>query len=146
MNKQQIQKSLIIVPIIGILVALAGSQNGRIFNEIPVFAICVGLAFLINWLAFIPAFRMQTEHFYDLTGSLTYISVTLIALWLSGDFDNRTILLAALVLIWAIRLGTFLSRRIAKAGKDDRFDSIKPDFLRFLNAWTLQALCGEQTG
>jgi steroid 5-alpha reductase family enzyme len=46
----------------------------------------------------------------------------------------------ALVLIWAGRLGTFLFRRIQKAGKDERFDDIKPSFVRFLNTWTLQGL------
>ena len=39
-----------------------------------------------------------------------------------------------LVMVWAVRLGTFLLRRILKAGKDDRFDHIKPNFQRFLNA------------
>jgi steroid 5-alpha reductase family enzyme len=89
---------------------------------------------------FIPAFVRQTEKFFDLTGSLTYITVTTLAALLSGGFDARSILLWALVLIWAIRLGTFLFRRIRKAGKDDRFDEIKPSFIRFLNVWTIQAL------
>ena len=119
---------------------LAGSQNGLEVNGIPIFAVCVTLAFLINWLAFLPAFRYQTEKYYDLTGSLTYIFLTLIALGLSGKTDARTLLLGGLVIIWAARLGTFLFRRVLKAGKDDRFDAIKPNFLRFLNAWTLQAL------
>ena len=47
---------------------------------------------------------------------------------------------SALVVIWAIRLGTFLFGRIRKAGKDDRFDDIKPSFIRFLNVWTIQGL------
>ena len=38
------------------------------------------------------------------------------------------------------RLGTFLFRRIQKAGKDACFDEIKPSFFRFLNFWTLQGL------
>ena len=37
-------------------------------------------------------------------------------------------------------MGTFLFRRISKAGKDDRFDEIKPSFIRFLNVWTIQGL------
>lgn len=140
MTKSQIRKSLIIVPTIGFLVGLAGSQHGQSFNGLPIFAICVALAFLINWLAFIPAFRMQTEKFYDFTGSLTYISVTIIALLLSGKSDLRSMILTILVLVWALRLGTFLLRRVQKAGKDDRFDTIKPNFYRFLNAWSIQAL------
>ena len=100
----------------------------------------VGLIFLIQWLVFIPAYLLQTEKYFDLTGSLTYISVIAIAVLFSSNIDGRSILLAVLVAIWAIRLGTFLFRRIKKAGKDDRFDDIKPSFMRFLNVWTIQAL------
>ncbi len=126
--------------LIGFLVAAAGSQGGSLIGSVPVFAICVGLAFLIQWLAFIPAFRLQTEKFFDLTGSITYVSVISIAAILSSGVDARSILLWALVVIWAVRLGTFLFRRIRKAGKDDRFDELKPSFVRFLNVWTIQGL------
>jgi steroid 5-alpha reductase family enzyme len=126
--------------IIGLLVAVAGSQGSSSIGGIPVFALSVGLAFLIQWLAFIPAYRLQTEKFFDLTGSITYISVITLAALLSTGVDARSILLWALVVIWAIRLGTFLFRRIHKAGKDDRFDEIKPSFIRFLNVWTIQGL------
>ncbi len=140
MNQQQVRRSLIIVPTIALLVALAGSYNGQRINGISIFMICVGLAFLINWLAFIPAYRSQTEKYYDLTGTLTYISVTITALVLSKNTDTRSVMLVALVMVWAIRLGSFLFRRIQQSGKDDRFDKIKPDFFRFLNAWGIQAL------
>jgi steroid 5-alpha reductase family enzyme len=132
--------SLPIVILIGLGVALAGSQGGAAVFGIPVFAFSVGLAFLIQWLAFIPAYLLQSERFYDLTGSLTYISVTVIALLLSPVVDGRSILLLALVVVWAARLGTFLFRRIHRTGRDARFDEIKPSFVRFLNTWTLQAL------
>lgn len=132
--------AFIIVILLGILVAWAGSQNGIVVFGIPLFALSVGLAFLIQWLAFIPAYFLQTEKFFDLTGSLTYISVTLVAVALSAATDARSILLAALVVIWAARLGSFLFGRIKKAGKDDRFDEIKPSFIRFLNVWTIQGL------
>src|SRR5512141_563986 len=96
--------------IIGILVAVAGSQGGRSIGGIPLFTLSVGLIFLIQWLAFIPAFRLQSEKFFDLTGSLTYISVMSIAALLSKNLDARSILLWVLVVIWAVRLGTFLFR------------------------------------
>jgi steroid 5-alpha reductase family enzyme len=137
------RNSLITFPIlilIGYLVALAGSQGGTSIAGIPLFALSVGLVFLIQWIAFIPAYIFQTERFFDLTGSITYISVIIAAFFFGNDMDVRTILLSALVMIWAIRLGTFLFRRIQKAGKDDRFDEIKPSFIRFLNVWTIQAL------
>jgi steroid 5-alpha reductase family enzyme len=129
-----------IVVLIGLGVAWAGSQGGASVFGMPVFALAVALAFLIQWLAFIPAYLQQTERFFDLTGSITYVSVTIIAVLASPVVDGRSILLLALVVIWAARLGTFLFRRIRKAGKDARFDEIKPSVLRFLNTWTLQGL------
>jgi len=137
------RNALIAFPIlilIGLLVALPGSQGGTSIAGVPLFALSIGLAYLIQWLAFIPAYLLQTEKFFDLTGSITYISVTTIALVIGAGGDGRAILLWTLVVVWAIRLGTFLFGRIKKAGKDDRFDEIKPSFIRFLNVWTIQGL------
>ncbi len=137
------RNALVALPVIVLLgagVALAGSHGGGEVGGIPVFALAVALAFAIQWLVFIPAYLLQSERFYDLTGSLTYITVTALAVFLSPETDARSLLLLVLVVVWAARLGTYLVRRIRKAGKDDRFDLIKPSFLRFLNAWTLQGL------
>ncbi|NND67755.1 MAG: DUF1295 domain-containing protein, partial [Halioglobus sp.] len=93
--------------------------------------------FLVQWLAFIPAYIFQTERYYDLTGSLTYITVTLLALLLSGaTADPRSLVLTGCVLLWAARLGSFLFRRILADGSDSRFDRIKPSFALFLRTWT----------
>ena len=132
--------ALPIVILTGLGIAWAGSQGGASVSGIPLFALLVGLAFLIQWLAFIPAYQRQTEKFFDLTGSITYISVTTIAVLLSSKVDGRSILILALVVIWAARLGTFLFRRIRKAGKDARFDELKTSLIRFLSVWTLQGL------
>ena len=141
--KDSYRKSLIVLPVLVLLAALvaaAGSQGGATLGGIPVFAMAVGAAFLIQWVVFIPSFKAQTEKFYDLTGSVTYIAITVLLVLLTPGIDARALLLAALVLVWALRLGSFLFRRISKAGKDDRFDEIKPSFIRFLNVWTIQGL------
>jgi len=141
--KKTDRSSLIIFPVlivIAFLFALAGSQGGSTLGGIPLFGLLVGLALLIQWLAFVPAYRQQTEKFYDITGSITYLSVVTLAMVFSQGIDARAILLWALVVVWAVRLGSFLYRRIQKAGRDDRFDEIKPSFFRFLNAWTIQGL------
>ena len=104
------------------------------------FALAVGAAFLIQWIVFIPSFKAQTEKYFDLTGTLTYTAITLLLVLLTPGVDARALLLAAMVLAWTLRLGTFLFRRISKAGKDDRFDEIKPSFVQFLNVWTIQGL------
>lgn len=126
--------------LVGIAIAVAGSTQGVLFYGYPLFILLVALIYVIQWLAFIPAFLFQTEKFYDLTGSLTYITIMILAVLFIPVIDARSILLFILVLIWAGRLGSFLVRRILRAGKDGRFDDIKPKFIRFLNAWSLQAL------
>ena len=102
------------------------------------------LAFLIQWLAYIPAYVFQTEKFYDLTGSLTYLSVTWYALILaSSDFANANvanIVIVLLISLWALRLGSFLFMRIHKDGEDKRFRTIKPSATQFFMTWTLQGL------
>ncbi|MDE3006157.1 MAG: DUF1295 domain-containing protein [Gemmatimonadota bacterium] len=120
--------------------AWAGSQGSAQAGAVPLFALCMGLALLIQWVAFVPAFMARTERFYDLTGSLTYLGVTGIAAGLGPELDARSGLLAVLVGVWAARLGTFLFRRIHADGNDRRFDAVKQSFGRFLLAWTLQGL------
>jgi len=126
--------------LIGVLISVAGSQYGNTYNGLPVFGLVVAIAFFTQILAFIPAFISQTEKYYDITGTMTYVFTTLIAMFLASSLDTRSLLLGALVLIWTLRLGIFLFKRINKAGKDDRFDNVKPSFIRFLNAWILQGL------
>jgi len=132
--------AFVVVVLVGAGVAVAGSQGGATVGGIPVFALCVALAFVIQWVAFIPAYLLQNEGFFDLTGSVTYMTVTVVAVVLGPTPDARSWVLLALVVIWAARLGSYLFRRIRKAGKDARFDTIKPSFIRFLNTWTLQGL------
>ena len=122
------------------VIAFAGSQKGIIVFGIPLFAISVALAFIIQWIAFIPAYILKTEKFFDLTGSITYITVASVAVFLSPIVDSRSLLLLGLISIWAIRLGSFLFLRIRAAGEDRRFREIKKSFLRFLLTWTLQGL------
>ncbi len=126
--------------LIGALVAWAGSDGSADVGSVPVFAVCAFLAFAINWAAFIPANAAKTEKYYDLTGSLTYTTVTLAAVLLSEDLDARALIVAAMVLIWTGRLGLFLFRRIQRDGKDGRFDEIKVSPIRFFSSWTIQGL------
>ena len=142
MNESE-RRSLIALPIIVLIAAgfaWAGSQGGYTVFGIPIFALCVALAFIIQWVAFIPAFINQTEKFYDLVGSITYLSLTWVAVLLIPEVDARAWLLVAIVSIWAIRLGTFLFRRVQAAGEDRRFREVKPSFVRFLIYWTIQGL------
>lgn len=137
------RQSLAAVPLVVLLaaaLAAAGSQGGATVGGIPVFAVAVAVAFILQWLVLVPSYLARTERFFDLTGSLTYITVTIGVLLLAGGWDARRVLLAVLVLVWAVRLGTFLFGRVNRSGTDDRFDEIKGSFPRFLAVWTIQGL------
>ena len=95
------------------------------------------LIFIIQWICFIPAYIFQTEKFFDATGSVTYLSIIITTLYAS-DSDNFTdYIVVVCIAVWAIRLGSFLFKRINKDGEDKRFRTIKPNFTRFFMTWTL---------
>ena len=125
--------------IVGALVATAGSVGGMRVGGFPVFALCALLALAINWIAFVPAWLGRTERFYDLVGTVSYLAVVTLAL-VAGSGSATSMLLAALIAVWALRLGWFLVSRIRRDGNDGRFDTIKTDPVKFLVSWTLQAL------
>nr|POE74732.1 hypothetical protein CFP56_37263 [Quercus suber] len=102
----------------------------------------IGLAYGLQVAVAIPSIVAQTERFYDLSGSLTYISCTALSLYLPtlraryaastsatapawpsllasltskggvSAWNWRQVLLSAAVTIWATRLGSFLFSRI----------------------------------
>ncbi len=130
---------IIIAILITFLVAIAAGQGGAITEGgTSLFLIAAVIAFAVNWFAFIPANILKTEKFYDLTGAITYLSVIIIISSLSQPLDWRAMIVGAFVIIWALRLGSFLFMRIHADGKDIRFDEIKVNPMRFLVAWTLQ--------
>jgi len=142
MNKQVIESIVgtTVGVLLGALVGWAGSQGSVVFdNGWALFGACVGFAFVVNWLIFVPSFLAHTEHFFDLTGSLTYLSVVALALAF-GPGDARAWLVAVMVAIWAVRLGSFLFSRVRAAGSDSRFNKMKYMFTQFLMTWTLQGL------
>ena len=101
------------------------------------------ITFVVQWIAYVPACALKTEKFYDLTGSLTYLSIFIYCLIATQSIEHvkfSNIIVAGAIMIWAIRLGSFLFMRIAKDGKDKRFNLIKTSFSRFFMTWTLQGM------
>lgn len=123
-----------------ILVFWAASDGGATSGGLPVVFWCLLLAFGINWVAFVHSWLARTEKFYDLMGTVTYLSVMVVALILVGRYDARSLLLVGLVAVWTLRLGTFLFRRILASGSDSRFDKILTNPAHLFMTWTLQGL------
>ena len=108
-------------------------------TEIPELQNVILYVFLIQWVLFIPAYIFKTEKFYDLAGSSTYIFAVSYILYDSSQ-NLTNLILGTAIIIWAVRLGSFLFFRIKKAGEDKRFKEIKQSPTRFFLAWSLQGM------
>ncbi len=141
MKKITLQSILGIVGALGVAGAIgwAGSQGSTSLGGLPVFGLCAVVALAIQWLVFTHAWRHKTETYFDLTGSLTYISLAIFA-FLVSEMTARGILITTLIVVWAVRLGSFLFARVRRDGFDRRFNKIKTNFAQFLMTWTLQGL------
>lgn len=99
-------------------------------------SVCVG----IQWLSAIYGIPNKTERYFDLTGSTTYATVSMLAYMYSESTSWRDTLLTLFVWLWCVRLGSFLYWRICKDGSDRRFAEIIVNPLCFLAAWNIQGL------
>ena len=137
-------RSLLIVAIataLGLGFAFLTGSGGITLDDYPALFACAVVAFAVNWLAFIPSALAQKDTYYDTVGALTYLSVIGYSTYHSAPLDTRAIVVAVMVGIWTVRLGSFLFMRIhASGGADERFEKIKKNPPRFLVAWTLQAV------
>jgi steroid 5-alpha reductase family enzyme len=91
----------------------------------------------------VPAYFFQTEKFYDLTGSIKYLFLTWFVYIFSYQeygFNIGNLILASLISVWTLRLGSFLFMRIHKDGEDKRFRTIKTSASQFFLTWTLSGM------
>ena len=130
----------IISILLGIIIAYAGSQGSEIYNGIALFALCASVSYLLHWIIFIPSYIFQTEHYFDLTGSISYLAAIGLGFYLNPSMDPRDLLIGALIVIWALRLGSFLFLRVKQDGKDNRFTVMKTQFHWYIMTWTIGGL------
>ena len=126
--------------IIAVLILTAGSQGSVSFGGYPLFALCGSIGFALHWALFIPSYAFKTEHYFDLTGSLSYITTVAAAIVFNPSLDLRDLIICAMITVWALRLGSFLFWRIKKDGQDKRFIVMKTKFTWFLMTWTIGGL------
>ena len=133
-------KSSIINIIISIIVIFATLR----FAELSGSELVVNTAWyvlVIHWLAFIPALIFKTEKFYDLTGSICYAFAAIYVYFQSyGMFLSLSLFISLAILIWTLRLGSFLLKRVMDAGEDKRFRTIKTNPTQFFMTFNLSAL------
>jgi len=95
------------------------------------------IALGINILMFIPAYFFRTDKLTDISYAVTFVIVALYGLSL-GEVGIYTLILFAMIAIWAARLGGYLLTRIRKIGKDKRFDTMRNNFWKYIRFWLLQ--------
>jgi steroid 5-alpha reductase family enzyme len=95
-------------------------------------------------LLFLPSFILKTEKYFDITGTIAYVSIIIYVIFefkrANVTISFQSIVISAMVLIWALRLGIFLFIRIFKFKNDSRFDDAKKSFFKFLRFWMISAL------
>jgi steroid 5-alpha reductase family enzyme len=101
--------------------------------------ISFGVALTVNAAFFAVAAARKTDVVTDLSYSLTF-ALLAIALLFTGAAKPVQMVASLLVLLWAVRLGAYLFRRILRMKVDHRFDGIREKPLSFARFWTFQAI------
>jgi steroid 5-alpha reductase family enzyme len=103
----------------------------------------IGLSFavalVVNGAFFAVAAARRTDVVTDLSYSLTFALLAIVLLF-TGAREPVQLVASLLVLVWAVRLGGYLFRRILRMKVDHRFDGMRDEPLRFARFWLLQAL------
>ena len=126
-----------VILLVSAIIALAGSQGSVMIGPYALFALCASVGFLLHWAVFVPSYVFQTEHYFDLTGGISYLSTVALAYAAHPAMGSRGVMLCLMVAVWSARLGTFLFLRVKRAGHDRRFTEIKKRFFRYAFTWTL---------
>lgn len=113
-------------------------------NQCLDFMLPIFISFLIitivNVMAYLWAYKHQSDHLTDISYSFCFIVVACYFLFAYNDLSIPRLLLFSMVLLWGIRLGGFLFYRIHQMGKDARFDAFRSSKEGFLKFWLLQSI------
>ena len=134
----------LIVTIFTLVFAYISSQGIYKYYNIPLTVMIVCISFFIHWIIFIFSFYAKTEKFYDITGTISYLSMVGIALFFvknnESEITLRSSIVSLLVVVWALRLGCFLLMRVLDVGEDRRFIDAKKSFFTFLMFFSLSGM------
>uniref|UniRef100_M4BTV5 Uncharacterized protein n=1 Tax=Hyaloperonospora arabidopsidis (strain Emoy2) TaxID=559515 RepID=M4BTV5_HYAAE len=102
--------------------------------------ICLGVTVFMQCSFFVVAYLCQFDKITDLAGSLNFILLAILSLFVQSVFNTRAIVVTCMQVAWAIRLGSFLLLRVLKRGKDERFDEMRANCAAFFGFWVFQIL------
>jgi len=96
------------------------------------------VALAVNAVFFAVAAARRTDVVTDLSYSITFALLAVVLVF-TGAGKPVQLIASLLVVAWAVRLGTYLFRRILRMKVDHRFDGMRERPLRFARFWALQA-------
>ena len=132
--------STITVLLIIICITYLLSFDSIKINNFPIVYIFTIIILILNTLSFMHSYAFKTDIFFDLIGSISFISVGVASLILITDVDANQILIFFLLIFWALRLGPFLFIRRLSAGPDERLSEYFKSPLSLYFIWTMNSL------
>ncbi|GJN84122.1 hypothetical protein PLIIFM63780_007677 [Purpureocillium lilacinum] len=129
---------------------------------------CAAAALAVQAAAAAPSILARSERFYDVSGSATVLAVGALSLYLpalraraagrivelpslldalvpgrtgpgAAWWNWRQIVATGLAMLWTIRLGSYLFKRVLSSGHDSRFEGIRDRPAAFAGAFAAQA-------
>ncbi|KAI0160688.1 hypothetical protein GGR57DRAFT_490334 [Xylariaceae sp. FL1272] len=89
---------------------------------------------------FLIAWTQKFDKLTDFAGGSNFALLAILTLSLNGSPTTRSLVASLFLIIWAMRLSSFLLFRIVRTGKDDRFDDKRDKFFPFLGFWVFQMI------
>lgn len=100
----------------------------------------LGISLLIQAAFFAIAASLKTDKVTDLAYGLTFVVIAVVLYLDSGPRRLPPLVLAAMVIVWGLRMSGYLLIRVIHMGRDTRFDGIRERFWPFLKFWFGQAI------
>ncbi|HWP69023.1 MAG TPA: DUF1295 domain-containing protein, partial [Rectinemataceae bacterium] len=104
------------------------------------FVLSIIASVVVNGFFFAYAVSKKTDVVTDLSYSMSFGLVSVVLILLNASSPIVALVPAALTIIWALRLGSYLFSRIMKTKVDHRFDGMREVPLKFARFWILQAI------
>jgi steroid 5-alpha reductase family enzyme len=98
----------------------------------------LSISLLIQAVMFVFAASFKTDKVTDLSYGLSFITLAVVLLVLNDSTQPASRVLAAMVIVWGIRLAAYLLYRIVRIKRDPRFDGVRDRFWKFLQFWAFQ--------
>lgn len=102
--------------------------------------VAAGVTLVYQTIFYICSVYFKTERLIDLAGTSNIAVLALLSLCVSRSLSARHLLVSLGITVWALRLGTFLVRRIAKWRHDRRFSQMALAPVRMAQFWAFQGI------